>query len=109
MYIGKKWMTESEVQAYVAELEKKTAEVEDKHLNENMQKRDYPNLRECPFCGGEATPFSDNYGMIGILCGNCNLYFGIELECGEELVDGWRARIKSVEEAAEAWNRRIEK
>ena len=41
MYIGKKWMTESEVQAYFAELEKKIAEVEDKHPNECRQISEY--------------------------------------------------------------------
>ena len=65
-------------------------------------------LKPCPFCGGKATAFKDNYSRIGIMCENCNMYFGIELECGEELVDGWRAKIKSVEEALEAWNRRSE-
>ena len=66
-------------------------------------------LKPCPFCGKEPTAFKDNYDRIAIRCENCNLYFGIELECGEELVDGWRARIKSVEEAVEMWNKRADK
>lgn len=66
-------------------------------------------LKPCPFCGKEPTAFKDNYDRIAIMCENCNLYFGIELECGEELVDGWRVRIKSVEEAVEMWNKRAGK
>lgn len=65
-------------------------------------------LKPCPFCGGKATAFKDNYDKIAFMCEKCNLYFGIELECGEELVDGWRAKINTAEEAVEAWNRRAE-
>ena len=65
-------------------------------------------LKPCPFCGGEATLFKDNYNRFGIMCENCNLYLGIELECDEELFDGWRARIETPDEVVEAWNRRAE-
>lgn len=41
MYVGKKWMTETEVQAYIAELEAKNAALEDKHLNECRQISEY--------------------------------------------------------------------
>lgn len=41
MYVGKKWMTETEVQAYIAELEAKNAEVEEKHLAECRQISEY--------------------------------------------------------------------
>ena len=63
-------------------------------------------LKPCPFCGKEPTAFKDNYDRIAIMCENCDLYFGIELECGEELVDGWRARIKTADDAALLWNTR---
>ena len=45
-------------------------------------------LKPCPFCGGKAMAFKDNYDKIAVMCENCNLFFGIVLECGEELVDG---------------------
>ncbi|MBR3422677.1 MAG: hypothetical protein IKG98_11560 [Ruminococcus sp.] len=41
MYVGKKWMTETEVQAYIAELEAKNAEVEEKRLAECRQISEY--------------------------------------------------------------------
>ena len=41
MYVGKKWMTETEVQAYIAELEAMNAEVEEKHLAECRQISEY--------------------------------------------------------------------
>ena len=63
-------------------------------------------LKPCPFCGEKPIAFYDNYNRFAVMCEKCNLYFGIELECGEELVDGWRARIKSREELIEAWNMR---
>lgn len=65
-------------------------------------------LKPCPFCGRVPTPFVDNYHRFAIMCEKCNLFFGIELECGEELIDGWRAIIRSEEELTEAWNRRAE-
>ena len=63
-------------------------------------------LNPCPFCGGKATAFLDNYNKIAIMCENCDLYFGIELECGEELVDGWRAKIDTAYAAVMRWNER---
>lgn len=63
-------------------------------------------LKPCPFCGGKVTAFQDNYNKIGIECKNCDLYFGIELECGEELVDGWRAKIDTAFAAVMRWNER---
>lgn len=38
----------------------------------------------------------------------CGVIMGVELEDGCELVDGWRATFNTMEEAIEAWNRRIE-
>lgn len=63
-------------------------------------------LNPCPFCGGKATAFQDNYNKIAIMCEDCDLYFGIELECGEELVDGWRAKIDTAFAAVMKWNER---
>lgn len=65
-------------------------------------------LKACPFCGGEAVAYRDNYGKILIACNNCKLYLGIELEDGVVLEDGWRATFASAEEAAEVWNRRVD-
>ena len=63
-------------------------------------------VKSCPFCGGRPTLFEDNYDKYAILCENCNLYFGIELEDGIELKNGWKSLINSFDEAVEKWNRR---
>lgn len=41
MYINDKWYTETELQAYVSELERKNAELEEKHLSECRQISEY--------------------------------------------------------------------
>jgi Lar family restriction alleviation protein len=65
-------------------------------------------VKSCPFCGGRPTLFEDNYDKYAIMCENCNMYFGIELEDGVELENGWKSIINSLEEAVEMWNRRAE-
>lgn len=66
-------------------------------------------LKPCPFCGERAMLCKDRYEKFLIQCSSCQLYFGIELEDNEELIDGWRATFNTTEEAIEAWNRRSEK
>lgn len=63
-------------------------------------------LKPCPFCGDLVLISEDNHGKIIISCENCKLLFGIEVEDGTELFEGWRATFNSVEEAVGAWNRR---
>jgi Lar family restriction alleviation protein len=63
-------------------------------------------LKPCPFCGGEAELFMDNYIKYGAYCLKCGLYIGIELECGTELIDGWKAVCESKETIIQRWNRR---
>ena len=63
-------------------------------------------VKSCPFCGGRPTLFEDNYDKYAIMCENCNMYFGIELEDGVELENGWKSIINSFDEAVEKWNRR---
>lgn len=63
-------------------------------------------LKPCPFCGGEVKAYADNHNKVMISCDNCNMYFGIELEIGCELEEGWKAIHKSKEEAIEKWNTR---
>ena len=63
-------------------------------------------LKCCPFCGGEVKAYADNYNKVMISCDNCNMYFGIELEIGCKLKDGWKATYYSKEEAVNAWNTR---
>ena len=63
-------------------------------------------LKPCPFCGGQAYAAIDDYGRILIGCEKCHLYFGVEVEDGCELVDGWRAVFPDVETAITAWNER---
>ncbi len=64
-------------------------------------------LKSCPFCGGEVKGYFDNHKKVMIECNACNMYFGIQLEIGCELVEGWKATFNSKEEAIEAWNRRV--
>lgn len=66
------------------------------------------NLLPCPFCGGEAVAFKDNYDKCGVYCSCCNMILGVALECGTELKDGWRAEFETPEEAISAWNRRAQ-
>ena len=48
-----------------------------------------------PILWGEVELFMDNYQKYGAECPKCSLYIGIELECGTEPIDGWKAvRIK---------------
>ena len=65
-------------------------------------------VKSCPFCGGRPTLFEDNYDKYAIMCEKCKLYFGIELEDGVELENGWKSIINSFDEAVEKWNRRAE-
>ena len=65
-------------------------------------------LKPCPFCGGEAYAAKDDYEKVIIGCLKCNLYFGIEIENGCELYDGWRATFPDKEIAIEAWNTRMD-
>lgn len=63
-------------------------------------------LKPCPFCGGKVDLCNDDYGKILIVCEPCKMFFGIEIEEGTELINGWKAKIDTPEEAIEAWNRR---
>jgi len=65
-------------------------------------------LRECPFCGGNFELFKDNYGKYGAYCAVCGIYVGIELECGTELRDGWKAKFESKESLMSFLNRRAQ-
>ena len=64
--------------------------------------------KSCPICGKEILICKDNHGKILIECESCRLIFGIEVENGTELFEGWRATFGSVEEAVSAWNRRTD-
>lgn len=63
-------------------------------------------LRKCPFCGGEVKGYLDNHKKAMIECKKCNMYFGVKLEIGCELVEGWKATFHTKEELIEAWNTR---
>lgn len=65
-------------------------------------------LKGCPFCGEKVIVAKDNHDKVLIECENCKLFFGIEVENGTELVEGWRATFDSVAEATGAWNRRAD-
>lgn len=67
---------------------------------------EFYNLKCCPFCGKKPSIFKDNYNKVAVLCETCNMFFGIEIEDGTELTDGWRALFDGVGEAVAAWNSR---
>ena len=63
-------------------------------------------LKCCPFCGGNVTAYADRYEKVMIECDNCKMYFGVQLEIGCELKDGWKATLNSKEDAIKRWNTR---
>lgn len=65
-------------------------------------------LKKCPFCQEKIQIFRDKYGKFAMRCTGCNLYFGIEVEDGIELVDGWRAKFDTLEQLTEAWSTRAD-
>lgn len=65
-------------------------------------------IKPCPFCGKKVIIEKDNHDKMLIECENCKLFFGIEVENGTELVEGWRAAFDSVEEIIDKWNRRAD-
>lgn len=73
---------------------------------ENKRTPETEQLKPCPFCGGKVELCNDDYGKFLIVCKPCKMLFGIEVEDGTELIDGWKAKIDTLEEAVEAWNRR---
>lgn len=76
----------------------------DKVENEGKEMNDI--LQPCPFCGGEVYAAKDQHNKVLIVCENCNLHFGIVVEDGIELVEGWRATFPDLKTAVETWNRR---
>jgi len=65
-------------------------------------------LKPCPICGGRFQPFVDNYGKYAAYCTECGMYFGVALECGVELHDGWKAQFKNEKALTDALNRRAQ-
>jgi len=65
-------------------------------------------LKPCPFCGNDPVICVDDYGKYLIHCSCCDMVFGVWLEDGIELVDGWRATYKTEEEITAKWNHRVE-
>lgn len=65
-------------------------------------------LKPCPFCGGKVNAYKDNHDKCGIECPNCRMYFGIQLEMGCELMEGWNFTFDTAESMKEAWNRRAD-
>ena len=57
-----------------------------------MQKKDYPKLRRCPFCNGEATTYIAYDDGYYVCCGECG--------CGLPVYN-------TEAEAIEAWNKRV--
>lgn len=65
-------------------------------------------LKPCPFCSGKATAYQDDFKKVLISCDECGAMVGVALECGVELVNGWTATFKTLDEAVEFWNRRAD-
>ena len=63
-------------------------------------------LKPCPFCGGKAYIAKDIHSKVIIGCKSCDLFFGIAIEDGIELYEGWHATFPDTETATEAWNTR---
>lgn len=63
-----------------------------------MQKKDYPKLRECPFCGGKVKRV---IGVMGLNFFKCK-------ECGAVVSFDNDYYNTHKNEAIEAWNRRID-
>ena len=62
-----------------------------------MQKKDYPKLRECPFCGGKVKRV---IGVMGLNFFKCK-------ECGAVVSFDNDYYNTHKNEAIEAWNRRV--
>jgi len=65
-------------------------------------------LKKCPICRNEIQKFVDRYGKFAIRCNECNMYFGIKVENGVELEDGWIAKFDYIDDLIAAWNTRAE-
>jgi hypothetical protein len=63
-------------------------------------------LKSCPFCGGSGELYKDSFEKYFAGCPKCDFYYGIEIESGVELINGWKAKYKTINEAVESWNRR---
>lgn len=64
-------------------------------------------LKPCPFCGGTVSAYHDNLKKIMISCDQCGAMIGVSLEIGVELINGWTANYKTLEDAVKAWNNRV--
>lgn len=53
-------------------------------------------IKPCPFCEKKVIIAKDNHDKVLIECENCKLFFGIEVENGTELIEGWKATFDSV-------------
>lgn len=67
-----------------------------------MQSKDYPKLRNCPFCGGEAEKSHLKKRWHRVLGIYCPIYIRCKV-CGIKSEAHY-----TVEYAIEAWNRRVD-
>lgn len=63
-----------------------------------MQKKDYPKLRECPFCGGKVKRVIGVMGLNFFKCQKCGAVVSFDNDYYNTHQN----------EAIEAWNRRID-
>lgn len=70
-------------------------ECKERYLNQFEPKPKEPEMKPCPYCGGDGRVVADGEGNYTIQCNNCAVFMG-----------GW---FTSREKVIEAWNRRADK
>lgn len=65
-------------------------------------------LKPCPFCGGEAILTHIPNGIYTVECQKCSAMMGRNHKTYNSLHSKTHTHIESIEEAQEAWNRRVD-
>lgn len=57
-----------------------------------MPNKDYLNLRECPFCGGNAELSVHRGAVVFVQCQQCDATFPM-FDSEQEAIDAWNRRV----------------